>query len=474
MGSNVSTTSGGDLLELLNRRTRENWLIGQDSQAFLDLTEDWVQEFAAHHRSGARSVLIAEPDPIRCLAGFLASLIADTTVFLGNPSWGETEWRQALALAQPDRIWGAQHSQVSRYLTDPVLSPKLDPDLERPLVMIPTGGSSGTIRFVMHRWRTLATAVSGLQQYLGWERIDSACVLPVHHVSGLMQFVRSFLSGGSLWVGSFKTLKIGLDSAPDPWNGSISLVPTQLKALLDCPHTLEWLSGCKAIFLGGAPSWPDLLDQAHSAQLPLSPCYGMTETAAQIATLKPDHFLAGQRGVGQTLPHAQITITDDQGRSLAPRTTGRVVIAAESLALGYYPTLWPQGAGYFTDDMGFVDEQGYLHLVGRTSHKIITGGENVFPPEVEAAIWSSGWVSDVSVLGWPDPYWGQRVVAVYVPRDPRLVWQQLEAFIQDRIARPKHPKLWISAPSLPRNAQGKVDLKALRAWVEQWIGDHAD
>ncbi len=463
--------------------------MGQDAQAFLTLVETLAQEFATVKKTGhGQSILLAEPDPTRFLAGFLAAQATYPQVFLGNSQWGMMEWQQALAIAQPDQIWGncdyfkQQSAGQNVGLTEGVTPLSLNPSShDENLILIPTGGSSGTIRFVIHRWDTLAAAAYGFQHYFQIDTVNSLCVLPLYHVSGLMQFMRSFLSGGRLQLMTFKALKTGQALPVDPSEWFISLVPTQLQALLAQPALAQWLSQCKTILLGGAPSWPQLLTQARSNRLPLAPCYGATETAAQIATLKPTDFLAGNQSVGQVLPHAQVTIVDDQGQPVAAGTLGQVQIVADSLALGYYPHGWSGQTSienphlptvFKTDDAGYLDEQGYLTLVGRLSNKIITGGENVFPAEVEAAIRATGLVTDVAVLGMPHPYWGQCVTAVYVPYTSTLVAQEICAALQDTIARFKCPKLWVPVDSLPRNAQGKLNQQTLQTIVNQWKQEH--
>jgi O-succinylbenzoic acid--CoA ligase len=237
----------------------------------------------------------------------------------------------------------------------------------------------------------------------------------------------------------------------------------------------QWLAQSHTVFIGGAAPWPDLLQQARRQNIPLSLCYGMTETAAQFSALKPQDFLEKQETMGQIFPHAQVIIVDEAGRLLPPCSIGQICVAAHSLALGYYPTGWssgqtittPSGTVLFrTDDGGYLDEQGHLVLVGRISGKIITGGENVFPAEVEAAIWATGLVRDVAVVGIPDDYWGQCVAAVYVPTNSDIgatAPQILATALHDRIARYKHPKIWLPMAVLPRNDQGKINRQQLQA-----------
>jgi len=228
-----------------------------------------------------------------------------------------------------------------------------------------------------------------------------------------------------------------------------------------------WLSNFQTVLLGGAPAWAELLEQARRHRIPLALTYGMTETASQVVTLKPEAFLAGNNSCGQVLPHAQVTIRSSTGELLGSNQTGIITIQADSLALGYYPeaeTLNPKPKiqNLKSDDLGFFDEQGYLTIIGRRSNKIITGGENVFPAEVEAAILATQLVADVCVIGLPDQYWGQVVTAVYVPSSLKVFSASLRAAVEDKLSKFKRPKYWIQVESLPRNPQGKVNYEQLK------------
>lgn len=119
--------------------------------------------------------------------------------------------------------------------------------------MIPTGGSSGKIRFAIHTWETLTAAVRGFQEFFAVEQINSCCVLPLYHVSGLMQFLRSFTTGGKLIVVPFKTLEsltspFNFAEQFAPANSFLSLVPTQLQRLLQRPAAVDWLTQFRIIF----------------------------------------------------------------------------------------------------------------------------------------------------------------------------------------------------------------------------------
>jgi O-succinylbenzoic acid--CoA ligase len=453
-------------LTYLQQRVGDDWLIGHDSGKFNQLSEQlFLQLTQQTHRETRLKILIAESDPVRFLASFIAACAANCHIFLCNPNWVEQEWQQVFNLVQPDLILG-QKPQVKFSITHSQLPFNHYPFPSTNRIMIPTGGSSGKIRFVIHTWETLMASVRGFSQYFEQKNINSFCVLPLYHVSGLMQFMRSFTTGGSMVILPFKDMVAGAGKNIDLKSFFISLVPTQLAKLLNYDWA-EYLSKFQTVLLGGAPAWEELLEQARLYKIPLAPTYGMTETASQVVTLKPDAFLAGNNSCGQILPHAQVTIRSFSGEILGANQTGIVTIQADSLALGYYllgeslnlPTTI---ANFQTDDLGFFDDQGYLNIVGRSSNKIITGGENVFPAEVEAAIQATQLVTDVCVTGLPDSHWGQIVTAVYVARSQAVSPTILQKAIEDKLTKYKRPKHWVPLESLPRNLQGKVNYEEIR------------
>lgn len=423
-------------LTLLKNRASQDWLVGYDSQALANLAEQRYQELLQYDTP---SVILADRDPINFIASFIAACSIPCHIFLCNPDWGQIEQQQVFELVNPSIIWGEFLPPESASVAPASTIPRSVPNL----IMIPTGGTSGKVRFAMHTWETLTASVAGFQQYFEVDRVNSFCVLPLYHVSGLMQLMRSLTSNGQLILKPWKTLET---CQLDPTKFFLSLVPTQLQRLM---HRADWLAQFKTILLGGAPAWEELLQEAKLKGLAIAPTYGMTETASQIATLKPQDFLQGQTGCGQVLPHAQIAIHPE---------TRKLSIQAKSLMLGYYPT-FSESESYEPDDVGWFDDRGFLHILGRASHKIITGGENVYPVEVEAAIRATNLVEDVCVLGVPDQTWGQMVTAIYVSE--KATQAELSAAIAPLLTKFKHPKRWIAIAKIPRNAQGKINRRQI-------------
>ena len=315
-----------------------------------------------------------------------------------------------------------------------------------------TGGSGGGVKFARHDEHTLTAAVRGFCAHFEIARVNAVDVLPAFHVSGLMARVRCAATGGRHVAWDWKKLEAGEPPALPGGDWVISLVPTQLQRLLRSANGAAWLRLFRAIFLGGGPVWPELAETAARAELRLSLSYGMTETAAMVAASRPEEFLAGDRSCGRALPHARIRVNAE----------GVVSVAGESVFRGYWPE-WSDAREVTTDDLGAIDADGRLRVLGRRDAIIITGGKKVPPAEVEAALRASGEFDDVAVIGVPDPEWGEAVVACYLQRDnaPDV------ARAVRSLAAHQRPKRFVAIASgdWPRNAQGKIDRVALRRFV---------
>ena len=399
-------------------------------------------EVAAEPHPGA--VLIAEAEPRRFMAALAEAVALGGDVFLCDPNWGDNERAQLADLASP----ASPETRADGWL------------------MIPTGGTSGKLKFARHDGGTLAAAVHGFARHFGLARVNAVGVLPLHHVSGLMAWMRCALTGGEFLPLDWREVAAGvrpvLAEKPDGW--TISLVPTQLERLMngwspistsatragmETSAHLEWLRQFRIIFLGGAPAWPDLLDRAAAQGLPLSLGYGMTETAAMVTALRPGEFLAGRRDCGPALPHATVRIGADD----------TIVIAGDSLFRGYHPH-WRDGVEFETADRGRLNPQGHLQVLGRRDAVIITGGEKVEPAEIEALLRGTGQFPDLAVLGLPDARWGQVLVVVY----PGNAHPDFHAVIRatNRLADYKRPKSYIPlVGAWPTTASGKLNRAGL-------------
>jgi len=327
---------------------------------------------------------------------------------------------------------------------------------------IPTGGTSGGLRFARHDEQTLSTAVRGFYKHFGVNQVNALDVLPAHHVSGLMARIRCLETGGRHVVWSWKQLEAGewptLPTKNDGW--FLSLVPTQLQRLLANSKAVARLRDFRAVFIGGGPLWPELAEAAAAARIPVAISYGMTETAAMVAAQKPEEFLKGDRSCGLPMSHVRIEIMDETtGEIVAQGVSGLVRITGKNVLRGY----WPEANAdqlLLTEDLGRFDAAGRLTVLGRRDAVIITGGKKVNPAEVEEALRASGEFDDVAVIGVPDAEWGSAVVACFSERAQPLDTAKIRTALAG-LASYKLPKRFVPVSPWPRNAQGKLNRVAL-------------
>jgi O-succinylbenzoic acid--CoA ligase len=217
----------------------------------------------------------------------------------------------------------------------------------------------------------------------------------------------------------------------------------------------------RAVLLGGDGASDALLRQAAASGWPVLTTYGLTEACSQVATQAVGTPPSVAQGSGAPLDGVEVRIGAD----------GEIGVRGPMLASGYYPSgsLPLDADGYLaTGDVGRFDDAGRLHVVGRRSEMIVTGGENVQPREVEQVLERHPQLAAVLVGGRPEPRWGQEVVALVVPRvgetPPRAA--DLEAWVAARLAPYKRPRLYLVGSELPRTAAGKLDRGALvsTAW----------
>ncbi len=408
--------------------------------------ERYVREFAERllpqTTNRPLTVLVAEPDPARFLAAVAVALSRQLRLFLADPNWRANEWSAIQQQVNPDVVLGRSPLRASGE-GDPEGNPE-------PAIAIPTGGTGGRIRFAVHTGETLRAGAVGFQRFAGGEVLNCCAGLPFHHVSGLMPVIRAAVSGGS-FVSVPEPEAIG--TALEFERPVLSLVPTQLARLLDNPIHTGRLRKFSLILVGGAPLTPEMRKRARQAELPLAPSYGMTETAAAIAVVRPEDFLAGDNSSGVALPGVRLRIDATQ-----PNHEGRIFVQTPTLFCGYNGDYAAPRSPWPTEDTGFLDPANRLFVTGRIRPSINTGGEKVDPNEIERALIRSQIAAEACVLGIPDPEWGEAIVAVYVPSvKGNQSIQQLRAVLKEIVSPHKIPKRWISVEKIPRTASGKLD-----------------
>ncbi|MDG2256037.1 MAG: AMP-binding protein [Opitutaceae bacterium] len=442
----------------------------------MDVASSSVDSLIANGGSERIRIALSVSDPESFCAWFLALGRYDIDLFCFNPKWGEQEHSVAMDIARPHWVLG-DFSDVGFEHTAGVEAKRGVDNIAVGLrLMIPTGGTSGKIRFTMHRWSSLSASVYGFQVFFNVNHVSSFCVLPLYHVSGFMQLIRALLTMGKVVFGSVDTFKEGHSVLADAKERGcfLSLVATQLERLLRDEANVALLRGYRAIFVGGGPVPDSLLKKGIDLELPLAPTYGMSETAAQVATMEPDAFLEGRTGQGKALPHARLSVVDDEGSLLKAGEVGRIQIAASSIFRGYYGEEERLVDSIVAPDLGSLDDFGNLTVIGRSDRVIISGGEKIDLHEIERVLEETRLVSDVFAFGLEDSEWGSKLVLAYVPVAESTVDEELRVALRGKLSDLKMPKIWLRMKSLPRNEAGKIQTEVLFKRIEKsadrWVG----
>jgi O-succinylbenzoic acid--CoA ligase len=337
--------------------------------------------------------------------------------------------------------------------------PAAPADDERPLAVVHTSGTTGAPRWAELSRRAFVAAARASEANLGWEPRDRwLLALPFAHVGGLSIVTRCLLARRA----------VVLCDTPRPDAASIartlerdrvtllSLVPTQLARLLELRPAWRPPATLRAVLLGGAAASPRLLASAHRRGVPVLTSYGLTEACSQVTTQPYAARGRAEAGSGRALPGVEVRIVD-----------GRIHVRSDALLTRFWPIESeppPRDAQGFlvTADLGRLEPDGTLHVLGRADDVIVTGGENVAPLAVENVLEGCPAVRAAAVGGLPDPTFGQ-VLAAAVVVDPRArhALEQAEAWAAERLAPHERPRRWIRLDALPETAAGKLDRRAL-------------
>jgi acyl-CoA synthetase (AMP-forming)/AMP-acid ligase II len=294
--------------------------------------------------------------------------------------------------------------------------------------------------------------------------------LPMFHISAFLAYAHLFRGGTVVQLPTFSPAEC-LALLQHERATSTVLVPTMIKLLLEDPAIEQFdPSALRLIIYGGASIDPQLLRRALAVfRCGFHQQYGMTETGAQTILRPEDHDPDDERKLasgGLEAVGFEVRIHDPGDRPVSPGEIGEICCRGPAVMCGYWglpdesaETL--RGGWMHTGDLGFRDERGYLHVADRRNDMIISGGENVYPREVEAVLAQHPAVRDVAVIGLPDETWGQIVTAVVVGGE--FSEEEMRAYLQERVAGYKVPRRWIRMDDLPRNVTGKVLKGELRA-----------
>lgn len=305
--------------------------------------------------------------------------------------------------------------------------------------------------------------------------------MPCAHIGGTGLGVMALGSGlPGLVLSEFDPARF-FDSVENRGVTRLFIVPAALQMLLNHPDCAKTdFSGLRYILYGASPIPLELLRQCiamFGAQF--IQAYGMTETTGTVCALPPeDHTVEGNprmRSAGKPLPGVEIIIRGAGGKPVPVGEIGEIVTRSSNNMLGYWKlpeataSTMDADGWIATGDVGYMDEDGYVYIFDRAKDMIITGGENVYPAEVESGIYGHPDVLEVAVIGVPDERWGEAVKAVCVPRPGHTIDpESVISWARERLAGFKVPKSIDTIPALPRNPSGKILRRELRE--PYWAG----
>jgi acyl-CoA synthetase (AMP-forming)/AMP-acid ligase II len=337
-----------------------------------------------------------------------------------------------------------------------------------------TGGTTGFPKGVMLSHRNMMTAALGTAA-TGQILPEGSVLLhaaPMFHLADLSMWTVQTIKGGvHVIIQAFKSNAVW--AAIRDYNVSdVLLVPTMVQMLIDDPAMREYdVSSLRRILYGGSPISQGLLARVMSVlpEVKLTQGYGITEAGPLVTLLwHKDHHGPRLTSAGRAAPHAEVKVIDESGAEVPTETVGEICVRGDNIMRGYWNRPDETAAvlidgWYRTGDGGYLDAQGFLHIVDRIKDMIITGGENVYSAEVENALSTHPSVAASAVIGLPSDQWGETVHAVVVAApDAHIDAADLQTHVRARLANYKVPRSLDIVEQLPVSGAGKVLKRQLR------------
>lgn len=323
--------------------------------------------------------------------------------------------------------------------------------------IIYTSGTTGPPKGVVHTYGNHWWSAIGSTLNLGLHKNDTwLSVLPMFHVGGLSIIIRSVIYGIAVYLlDEFNEKQMNKVIMEE--NITIaSVVTVMLQRLINTLDGKSYPASLRCILLGGGPAPKPLLEKAKALQIPVFQSYGMTETSSQIVTLSPEDALQKIGSAGKPLFPGQLKIMNQDENDI-----GEIFVKGPMVTKEYYNNKQATKASFekgwlATGDAGYLDEEGFLYVVDRRNDLIISGGENIYPAEIESVLTGMKQVREVGVVGKKDNAWGQVPVAFIVTNDESLTVEKVQIYAKVHLAPYKIPKEVHFIDSLPRNAANKL------------------
>ncbi|WP_108672242.1 o-succinylbenzoate--CoA ligase [Peribacillus acanthi] len=357
---------------------------------------------------------------------------------------------------------------------DEIDAPILDEfEMNRTATIMYTSGTTGQPKGVMqtfgnHWWSAVGSVLNlGLREEDCW-----LCTVPIFHISGLSILFRSLFYGMKVLLHERFHEEKANEAIFQQGVTIASVVTSMLNRMLLEMGKQTYPSTFRCMLLGGGPAPLTVLETCKQKGIPVYQTYGMTETSSQIVTLPPEYSLAKLGSAGKPLFPCSIKIMNDEVEAVHGEA-GEIAVKGPNVTKGYLfkeeATLKSVKDGWFlTGDIGYLDSEGFLYVLDRRSDLIISGGENIYPAEIENVLMQHSAIYEAGVTGIEDEIWGQTPVGFVVLHEGKKISsEELELFCRGKLAAYKVPKCFYFVNELPRNASNKLMRRNLRQLMDK-------
>ncbi|WP_082233533.1 o-succinylbenzoate--CoA ligase [Halobacillus massiliensis] len=340
-------------------------------------------------------------------------------------------------------------------------------NLDSIFTMMYTSGTTGRPKAVMHTYGNHWFSAVASSLNLGLYAEDKWLVcLPVFHVGGFSLLMKNVIYGMEIVLFKGFDQKKAAEQILNNGVTLISVVTVMLQRLLNS-EIRKFPDHFRGALLGGGPVPVPLLEEAKARRLPVFQSYGMTETSSQIATLSPEAAFKKVGSAGKALGPASLKVMDGDTEAAAGQI-GEIFVKGPMVTQGYYKQKNISTDYLATGDLGYFDTEGFLYVVDRVKDMIISGGENIYPAEIESVIHGIPQVAEVAVTGLAHEKWGEAPAAFIVLKaGASLTSEQVLSYLKDKLARYKLPQKVYFINELPRNASNKLVRRKLPEYLQE-------